>query len=405
MTRFANTHRSFKADPARLLTTGDEPIGTWRVRVAGTMERTLVFTLLLGCHTIAVAQPGTVPGTHEAVPAPTQALQGNWNAATNQQNMAIYEGLLHERPDDGMLRYQRFQNERQTSLATNNGRLPAAEAERLERLAGEVALHDATGMGGALATYYLRFPAPEAFEALRRAEAIAPGHVELIAPRLARAMLEGNNAGLRQASDDLRSKGGVAPGLWAYAEDLFRSLDADAVLVFGGDLDGYPAVALQQAARQRPDVLLVDARLLTEAGYRTRQWKAAGASGAAPAAGAWVTALAGATKRPVHVSMALDRSLLDALRGRLRPAGLTFRIGPPAPGDLRLLGERWEAMHRTPDAGPLSWNYLLAGSVLLRHHRNTGDEAALARTEHALRRLADRIGATPRLYELGVLIH
>src|SRR5262249_42995610 len=148
-----------------------------------------------------------------------------------------------------------------------------------------------------------------------------------------------------------------------------------------GEMDAYPLIALQQRSGSRPDVLAVDVRALEDPAYRQRVWAAAGGVGTSPASGPdWAKALANSGRRPVHLALSLDRDWIDPLRDGLVLTGLAFRIhGAPVPPEV--LGQRWNAMHRTPEAGPLSWNYLLPGSVLLRYYRATEDEGRAAFTE------------------------
>jgi hypothetical protein len=73
--------------------------------------------------------------------------------------------------------------------------------------------------------------------------------------------------------------------------------------------------------------------------------------------------------------------------------------------NIPLLESRWAAFRKPMDAGPLSQNYLLPGSVLLLHYRAIGDEPRASRLEYELRDLAQRVGATNALFRSGVLAH
>jgi hypothetical protein len=62
-------------------------------------------------------------------------------------------------------------------------------------------------------------------------------------------------------------------------------------------------------------------------------------------------------------------------------------------------------MRKPANAGPLSRNYLLPGTVLLQHYRDQDDEANSARQEQELRQFSKRIGAEQDLYKAGILKH
>ncbi|MBP6392214.1 MAG: hypothetical protein KA352_15080 [Flavobacteriales bacterium] len=340
-----------------------------------------------------------------ATPSSYSNMQGPWDGKALEENVAQWNTIVQNRPDDVAALYSLFQSERQTALAAGNGRMNSAAKSRLEARAKDIEQRAPGSWGASLANYYLQFPAETAFRSLGEAEAIAPDSPELIAPRMSKALRDGDQVALEKAAADLYERGQVAPGLWQVAEDVLSSLEQDAVVLLAGEMDAYPLITLQQRTGARPDVLAVDVRALEDAAYRQRVWTAANGAGPSPAAGpGWAGALAKKGHRPVYLGLSLDRSWIDPLREELVLTGLAFRIGnDPVPPEV--LGQLWNAMHRTPEAGPLSWNYLLPGSVLLRHYRATEDEGRAAFTEQELRRIAGRVGATNTLYQLGVLEH
>ncbi|MBK8338691.1 MAG: hypothetical protein IPK99_01130 [Flavobacteriales bacterium] len=340
-----------------------------------------------------------------APPSSYSNMQGPWEGKALEQNVAQWNMIVQNRPDDVAALYSLFQSERQTALSEGNGRMNSAAKSKLEARAKDITQRAPGSWGASLANYYLQFPSEAAFKSLDEAETVAPDSPELIAPRMSKALRDGDQPALKKAAADLYDRGQVAPGLWQIAEDVLSSLEKDAVVLLAGEMDAYPLITLQQRSGSRPDVLAVDVRALEDPTYRQRIWAAASASGASPTAGpGWANALAKNGHRPVYLALSLDRSWIDPLRSELVLTGLAFRIGrDPVPPEL--LGQRWNAMHRTPEAGPLSWNYLLPGSVLLRYYRETEDEGRAAFTEQELRRIAGRVGATNTLYQLGVLEH
>jgi hypothetical protein len=81
-------------------------------------------------------------------------------------------------------------------------------------------------------------------------------------------------------------------------------------------------------------------------------------------------------------------------------AGLALRYSSQPVDNIPLLEQRWARMSKTTDAGPLSRNYLLPGSVLLMHYREVEDEKNASLLEHEVRGLARRLNATKELYLL-----
>jgi hypothetical protein len=300
-----------------------------------------------------------------------------------------------------------FRLERSRALASGKGRFSAADLQRLE---GAIAQLDRTAPDGyevRLARFYLEFPRGTAFAAIEEAITLAGDRKELAGPGILLAEVRDDAAARRRHAQALRSPGQVTDGLWAYAEDMLSSVERGGALFCNGDMDVLPLLALQHGEGIRTDVLVVDRRLLADADYRQRIWQQCGCTGRAPddAGAAFADRLAGTATRPLHFATSLERSWLETLAGQLHPVGLAFRHTRKPMDNIPLLEHNWQRMHRTPDAGPLSANYLLPGAVLLLHYRNIGNEEGAARTEHQLVTLARRIGALPRLHQLGVLLH
>ncbi len=357
---------------------------------------------------LALMLPIAFPAFGQAIaqpPTPTNTLQGPWDEPALRRNGEAWNSAVEARPSDAQARYQLYSNERQAALLRGNGHIAPADAERLEGAADELVRMAPTSVDAQLVTYYQEFPEASSFAALEAALALDPKALRLVVPRMTLALRNGDATAMRAAARDLRENGLVAPGLLLMAEDLLASVDPGGVLLLGGELDTYPTIAVQQGDAARKDVLVVDVRLLADAAYRQRVWQEAGAAGTAPGTvQGVVNALPQATARPVHLALSLPGELLAPWHERSALTGLTLRAGGSGE-PIAQLAARWQRMHRTAEVGPLSWNYLVTGSVLLRHYRAVNDEAGMARTEQQLRRLAGRIGAVDELYRMGVLSH
>jgi hypothetical protein len=353
--------------------------------------------------------------THQAMPASEQAAaravaletyQGAWDVDQQRSAAMLWNELRLERPSNTEAQYNYFRAARNESLATNNGRLPATDKAELKNVAETLKQVAPGSFESCMANYQMGHPARSAFTELGKAYQKDPDRTELIGPMLGRAILDNDKPALERWGKAMRTRGGLSPGLNDVAVDLLQSVDANGVVFTNGDMDTYPAVAVQQVDKQRTDVLVVDQRLLEDAGYRQQVWASADASGTAPGPGPeYARTLSTSTSRPVFLALSLDPSWFSALNGQLYASGLAFRISASPVENIPALEQRWSLMRKSANAGPLSRNYLLPGTVLLQHYRDLEDEANGARQEQELRRFSKLIGAEQDLYKAGILKH
>jgi hypothetical protein len=154
----------------------------------------------------------------------------------------------------------------------------------------------------------------------------------------------------------------------------------------------------------RRDVLVVDQRLLADMGYRQRIWREAAAKGPVSGPGpVFAQSLAASTDRPVFLALSLAPEWFKVLGDDQRLSGIAFKLskGPPSTS----LGLVWDKLKKPVNAGVLSQNYLLPGSVLLRSYRAAENESKAASLELELRRIGKATGTETQLYKAGVLSH
>lgn len=82
------------------------------------------------------------------------------------------------------------------------------------------------------------------------------------------AMAHGDRALEERALRSMVSTGFLTPGLLAYTRWALRSLPERAVYLCNGDMDTYPAAALQETEGLRPDVVVLNVGLLDTKWYR-----------------------------------------------------------------------------------------------------------------------------------------
>lgn len=353
-------------------------------------------------------------------PLPSNALQGGWNRELNLANAVQWERANAQQPGRIEAQWNWFQSEYAASMGQNNGHLPPADREHLDAIAGTLRKSAPISFERHLADYYLAFPAPNAFAALRAAEQAAPDRTELLSPMLTMALLQHDPAAMRKWSLALATHGAIAPALMAAANDVLLCLPERAVLFTNGDMDTQPALIGLQHDPRHAGVWIVDRRLLVDATYRAWVWRNLGRSGPVPPDGPGFAKALGVAQGPkgpsatsangkedaplpVYFSLGMDRSWLEALPGQLQAVGAVFRVGMPRAEDARALARNWADMAKPVQAGPMSRNYLVPGSLLLLQHRQAGRTSEAADVERDLRRLAVANGMERELRQMGLI--
>ncbi len=373
------------------------------------IDRTFITGLCLLLAAGISAQGSQPQEPRSAPPLVQEPVQGGWSITGRAQHadeVEQEERISIARSEGQILdvdqEFQHMRMERNTSLARTKGDLTNSDRDALIDYAKRIETAAPNTFEAHMAWYYAEYPAPAAFQHLDRAAMRDPARAELIGPRLGDAARRNNAAELAQWSRAMRDRGGVADGLWRFAEDLFSSVDEHGILVAAGDMDAYPLWTMQYADGRRKDVLVVDKRLLGDPAYRQRLWERAKAKGKVPGQEDFLVRLAGATARPFFLSPALGREGIVFPKEELYVTGLALRVSAAPLENIPVLEDRWRKMSKTTQAGPLSRNYLLPGIVLLEHYRAIQDESSAMRMEQELRALATRLNAMKELYATGL---
>ncbi|MCB0791770.1 MAG: hypothetical protein H6595_11905 [Flavobacteriales bacterium] len=342
-------------------------------------------------------------------PRALEPYQGAWSVAPKaMQEMVVTSGSARRPSKEAAntITLDELRAFRCDALARGNGSLSGTDRSTLEHMATAIERSSPGSFEAHLAAFHAASPSEEAFRELDLALRSGPDRPELLGPSMMAAERAGDGAALERAALAMDRSGHIAPGLMQVANDLLVSLDKNAVVVLAGEMDIYPTLVLRYARSLRPDIMVIDGRLLGSVDYRTRVYHEAGGKGVVPEEGvAFIRGLAGTSPRPVQFGLGLGHGWADALAGEIHLTGLAYRVGTPPPNAMQVLGERWDRFSPTPEAGPLSWSYLLPGSVLLRHYRTNQDESLAGPLELQLRELAQHIGAVNDLYRTGVLPH
>ena len=372
-------------------------------------NRFLIFglTTLLGSATLAQTEKAPAPQKATV----RDAYQGAWSMPAEDkknEDHALDLGLftIVENANSAANELDRFRAERNKALISNQGQLKSGDRARLKKKAAELNTAHPGSFEGELAAYYADFPSPSAYGHLDAAARLQPARDELLGPLLTQGMRNDDRQRLAAAAQEIRLRGDVAPGLLQMADDILLSVEPDAILVVAGEMDGFPLLVRQCAEGRRPDVLLIDHRLLEDPSYRTRMWQRAKVRGAVPPdAASFPDRLLHSCKRPLYFSLALGRSWAETYADRLHITGLAMRLSDAPCCDPKSLQATWRSMSRTLNAGPLSRNYIIPAVVLLKHLRALGDEEPAAAMEHEVRQLAQQLGVIRDLQAAGILAH
>lgn len=336
-------------------------------------------------------------------PAP-EGWQSPNTGALDRQMADMWKRICESRPTDADAHLNWYRSERNARMQSSNGSLQVADKKALGEIAKDIQATPGAEFEQNMTTYYEHFPDAMAFEALDKAAAAKPQDPALIMPKLVEANRNGDQVAIDKGCTDAETRGGLSPALLDVASDLLNSVDYQGIVFCNGDMDAYPALVQQRSHALRRDVLVVDQRLLADMGYRQRIWREATAKGPVSGPGpAFATSLATATDRPVFLALSLDPEWFKLLGDDQRLSGIGFKLsaGPP----VTPLGLVWDKLKKPTNAGVLSQNYLLPGSVLLRSYRAAENESKAASLELELRRIGKATGTEKQLYKAGVLSH
>ncbi|MBL0126867.1 MAG: hypothetical protein IPP83_05285 [Flavobacteriales bacterium] len=331
-------------------------------------------------------------------------VQGGWAAtpaAVDHETLDLFDATRTPAQELDGLRMQR--NE---ALSRNKGSYTAADKQQLDLSADRINSAYPNSFEAHMANFYASFPTVRSFTELGAAATNAPERIELVGPQLAAAARQDDQPTLVARAKDMKARGGVAPPLYLYAEDLLKSVDEKGVLIAAGEMDAYPLWVKQFAEGKRTDVLVIDRRMLPDPEYRGRMWGRAGATGTVPPDEAsFIAKLHTSTGRPVFLSLAVGAEVARTHAALLSVTGLAMRMSESARGDMAKLGSLWKGMRKPTDAGPISKNYLIPGSLLLKYYRAMDDERNASELEAELRIMAQQLGATQSMITNGIFLH
>jgi hypothetical protein len=140
-----------------------------------------------------------------------------------------------------------------------------------------------------------------------------------------------NQAELKTLYARYKSDYPLHPAAYNYANEVLKSLPANAILLTQGQLDTYPLLTDQATANRRKDVVVININWLKNSIYRNKIEKQLGKNPG------WtdrdepktmINKLVQQFPQRLYLSMTLDRQLLQSLSAQIYPIGLAFSVQP-----------------------------------------------------------------------------
>jgi hypothetical protein len=151
----------------------------------------------------------------------------------------------------------------------------------------------------------------------------------------------------------------LSPSLFEYTTNVLASLEPNAVLFTGGDLDTYPIWVLQAARGLRPDVTVINTSLMLQSGYTADLLKDEGIGGdtsllnwdrlatkkVEEMQAEFIRSVAtSTTDRPVYVALTVDQAQTKLIENDLYVVGLANRYSPKRLDNVAMLERVWKTL-------------------------------------------------------------
>lgn len=287
---------------------------------------------------------------------------------------------------------------------------------RIEQLERDIAVH----IPATFEYHHIKWTAgwfdPTRLPHLKQAEAMRPDDPELASNLIAYYETELDRARVKLYSLKWYMSRDLSSGLLEYNYNVLMSLEPNAILFTGGDLDTYPLWMLQYLKNVRTDVTVLNAGLLTLPSYRHAFLKAEGIEGDTECpdrtclAAFYSNVAQRNTKRPVYFALTFGTHNLELIRQDLYTVGLAYKYSPKGMDNIALLKNNWTKFHldyldlqfygetnefNSGRLQSMNMNYVAPAMLLYEHYLAAGD-ANNARTMRELAIKLAREGAQDR---------
>ncbi|MBC8145290.1 MAG: T9SS type A sorting domain-containing protein [bacterium] len=194
------------------------------------------------------------------------------------------------------------------------------------------------------------------FHHLETALALKPNFAELAPDLISYYELGGDRDKVKEYAKKWYESKALSPSLYEYTYNVLASLEPDAVIFTGGDLDTYPIWILQYVRGLRPDVTVVNTSLVMVAEYREwlmnefniggdkslLDWERLATRSVVEIQAEFIQSVATMTaNRPVYTALTLDPSQVALIENNLYLVGLANRFSTRRIDNMAMLERSW----------------------------------------------------------------
>ncbi len=251
---------------------------------------------------------------------------------------------------------------------------------------------------------------------LKQAEAMRPDDVELASNLIAYYETQLDRANVKRYSGKWYMSRDVSSSLLEYNYNVLMSLEPNAILFTGGDLDTYPLWMLQYVKSIRTDVTVLNAGLLALPAYRKAFLKSEGIEGDTECpdkscvATFYKNVAQRNTTRPVYFALTFGTHNLELIKEDLYTVGLAYKYSTKRIDNIALLQKNWSRFHldyldvqfygeqnefNNGRLQSMNMNYVTPAMLLYEHYLSAGD-ACQAQSVRELALKLSREGAQDR---------
>lgn len=198
------------------------------------------------------------------------------------------------------------------------------------------------------------------FPYLERALELRKNFAELAPDLISYYELAGDRDKVREYAHKWYQTRALSPALFEYTYNVLASLEPNAIIFTGGDLDTYPIWILQYARGIRQDVTVINTSLAMVPEYREwlmrefeikgdaslLDWKNLEAKSVAECQGDFIRSVAmSTTDRPVYTALTLEPKQIEKLENNLYLVGLANRFSSTRLNNIAMLERNWRRFH------------------------------------------------------------
>ncbi|MBL7942119.1 MAG: hypothetical protein JNM00_05105 [Flavobacteriales bacterium] len=235
-----------------------------------------------------------------------------------------------------------------------------------------------------------------AFDELAKAYAMRPYEAELWDEMLARAVINGDQAGAKEFAVKLAGSNIYSSAEMEYNRNVLSSTASGSILITYGNADTYPILIQQYFHQFRTDVKVVCLDWFGSEDYRKKvaSWLGLTPGSLTTSLSSSIDAMLGSSAT-CYLTLTLPPAELKKHAARLYLVGLAFRYSTQPVDNLPELDSNWRidfSKSYIAESEPLNRNYILPLSQLEEYYKITGQTAQHSSVQDLLKRVAGNSG-------------